>query len=60
MQDGAFESPGISAKGTSISASAVAHCAMTKMDGGFGKSRMHREREIRMVEFLAADETRKA
>ena len=59
MQDGAFESPGISAKGTSISASAVAYSAKKKIDGGFGKSRMHRETEISKTEFLAAGETHK-
>ena len=30
-----------------------------KMDGGFGKSRMHRETEISKIEFLAAGETRR-
>ena len=30
-----------------------------KMDGGFGKSRMHRETEISKTEFLAAGETHK-
>ena len=46
-------------KGTSISPSAVSHSAKEKMDGGFGKSRMHRETEISEIEFLAAGETRK-
>ena len=59
MQDGTFESPGFSAKDTSISPSAVPHSAKEKMDGGFGKSRMHRETEISYIEFLAAGETRK-
>ena len=48
-------------KGTSISPSAVPHSAKKrKFDGEFGKSRMHPKREISMVEFLAAGETRKA
>ena len=63
MQDGTFESPGFSAKGTSIFASAVPQSAKKKKKknggGGFGKSRMHRETEISKTEFLAAGETHK-